>query len=179
MMWKILILFYLSGSLGKHNQCSFRNKYIWPCFMSPVYSRYAVQGWIWCTRYERALWDGLSCWLRDLYLLSSMFSIQAFFSAALVQMKIFESTIGPGVHHKYRCTMFKYFCDFKMLIFRVNLDFFFFFKRGSHRWSQTCVENWGPAVRSDTPQWQREEECPVTKHRWHFKVKLTSLHISL
>lgn len=77
---------------------------------------------IWCTRYERALWDGLSCCLRDLNLLSSMFSIQAFFSAALVQMKIFESTIGPRVYHKYRCTMFKYFCDFKILIFRVNLE---------------------------------------------------------
>lgn len=73
-------------------------------FYSPVYFKNAVQqGWIRCTRYERALWDGLSCCLRDLCLLSSMFSIQAFVSAALAQMKIFESTIGPRVYHKYRC----------------------------------------------------------------------------
>lgn len=36
----------------------------------------------------------------------------------------------------------------------------------SYRLSQTYVESWGPAERSDAPQWQKEEECPVRRHTW-------------
>ncbi len=65
--------------------------YLWVLYRIYI----SVQDWIRSTRYERALWDGLSRCLRDLYLLSSMFSIQAFVSAAVAQTKIFESTIDP------------------------------------------------------------------------------------